>query len=112
MKRKINNIEILGVVKDKLNANHDVIVELSDGKKYMATFFTLINIQYLMTYYKQYSGECNKGTFFWASDMCIIEAFEDKLISEAITAMIKDDYFENVFKLIKASPSSQSSEED
>jgi hypothetical protein len=101
MSRKINNIEVLGVVKDKINANHDVIVELSDGKKYIATFFTLINIQYLMTYSKQYSGECNKGTFFWASDMCIIEAIDDNLISDAIKTMIKDDYFENVFKLIE-----------
>jgi len=97
MKRQIKNIEIIGIVKDKLNANHDVIVELNDGEKYVATFFTLINIQYLMTHYKQHSGECNKGTFFWSSDMCIIEVFEDQLITEAITTMLSEDYFEDVF---------------
>jgi hypothetical protein len=100
MEREIKSIEIIGAVNDKLNANHDVIVELSDGKSYIATFFTLINIQYLMGYYKHYTGECNRGAFFWASDMCIIEVFEEDLLRTAITTMINDHYFDNVFKLV------------
>jgi hypothetical protein len=55
-----------------------------------------------MAYYEQNSGECNKGTFFWASDMCIIKAIDEKLMIEAISFMIKDDYFDNVFKLLKS----------
>jgi hypothetical protein len=101
MDRTIKNLEIIGIVNDKLNANHDVIVELSDSKKYTATFFTLVNLQYLLAYYEQSSGECNNGTFFWASDMCIIKAIDEKLIREAITTMLKDHYFENVFKLLE-----------
>lgn len=101
MDRKIKSLEIIGIVKDKFNSNHDVIVELTDSKKYTATFFTLINVQYLMAYYEQNSGECNNGTFFWASDMCIIKAIDEKLIIEAITTMINDHYFDNVFKLLK-----------
>jgi hypothetical protein len=101
MDRKIKSLEIIGIIKDKFNSNHDVIVELSDCKKYTATFFTLINLQYLMTYYEQNSGECNKGTFFWASDMCIIKSIDEKLITEAINTMINDHYFDNVFKLLE-----------
>lgn len=102
MERQIKSFEIIGVVKDKLNSNHDVIVELTDSQKYTATFFTLINVQYLMTYYEQNSGECNNGSFFWASDMCIVKVIDEKIIAEAITTMIKDHYFDNVFKLVKS----------
>jgi hypothetical protein len=101
MERTIKNLEILGIVKDKLNSNHDVIVELTDTQKYVATFFTLVNIQYLMAYYEQNSGECNNGTFFWASDMCIVKAIDEKLIRDAITTMIADHYFDNVFRIIE-----------
>lgn len=98
MKRKINKLEIIGVVRDKINANHDVIVELSDGGRYVATFFTLTNIQYLMSYYKHISAECNSGSFFWSSDMCIIEILEESVLVESITEMLNGDYFENVFR--------------
>ena len=40
MKRKVSHFEIIGIVQDRLNANHDVVVELSDSKRYVATFFT------------------------------------------------------------------------
>lgn len=100
MDRKIKNLEIIGIVKDKLNSNHDVIVELTDSKKYVATFFTLLNIQYLMAYYEQFSGDCNKGAFFWASDMCIIKAIDEDIIKNAIITMLRDNYFEKVFTIL------------
>ncbi len=99
MEREIKNIKIIGIVENQLNANHDVIVELSDTKKYIATFFTPINIQYLMAYYERYSGECNNGSFFWASNMVIVKMIEEKIITEAINTMLKDGYFDNVFTL-------------
>ncbi|MDF2193414.1 hypothetical protein [Paraflavitalea sp. CAU 1676] len=102
MNRKIKSLEIIGVINDRLNANHDVIVELTDSKRYIATFFTLINIQYLMTHYEQNSGECNNGSFFWASDMCIVKVIDEKVITEAINTMLEDLYFDNVFTLIES----------
>lgn len=101
MNRKIKSLEIIGIVEDKLNANHDVIVELTDSQKYVATFFTLSNIQHLMEYYEQYTGECNNGNFFWASDMCIIKEIDEKMLTEAITSMIEKDFFDRVFHLMK-----------
>lgn len=100
MKKRIKKIEIIGILKDRLNSNHDVVVELDDGRKYTATFFTLRNIQYLMSFYKEHSGECNRGSFFWAADMCIIELIDEDLIKESANSMIEEGVFEKVFKQI------------
>lgn len=102
MKRQIKKMEIIGMVKDKYNSNHDVIVELTNSKKYVATFFTLKNIEYLMEFSEKISGERNNGSFFWASDMCIIKVIDEQLIRETIIFMIQEDYFDSVFHQIDA----------
>lgn len=48
---------------DELNSNLDIHVEFKNGKKYVATFFTIKNIYSLFEKNKT-SGECANGTFF------------------------------------------------
>jgi hypothetical protein len=80
MRKKISQIVFIGKVKDVLNDNIDVEVELDDGTKYTATFFTLLNVHYLMQKHKHITSENNSGTFFWASDMGIVESLDHNCI--------------------------------
>ena len=45
---------------DLLDDNVDIEVELSDGRVFSATFFTINNIKNLLCNYKK-SGECSNG---------------------------------------------------
>ena len=44
MARKVKNIRIIGTIKDTLNDNVDIEVDLDDATVYTATFFTEIAI--------------------------------------------------------------------
>lgn len=80
-----------------LNDNSDVDVELEDGRKFTATFFTYDNIQWLQQKNKN-SGECLSGRFFWASNMLLIERIDRSLIEEVVNETILDGSFERVFQ--------------
>ena len=56
---------------DPLNDNVDVEVIFDDGSRYIATFFTLQNIQNIMDSYET-TGECMNGFYFWSSDMLLV----------------------------------------
>ena len=51
--------------------NVDVEVVFKNGKRYVATMFTLDNIHKLMDRYKE-SGECAYGLYFCGSDMILL----------------------------------------
>jgi len=83
---------------DPRQGNVDVEVVFDDGARYMATFFTLENIQKLMEEYEQ-SGECMKGFYFWATDMILVRRLSRERISKVVGDLIGKGEFEKAFSL-------------
>ena len=81
------------------NKNTDVIVELENGDRYVATFFTYKNIEYLRKKNIE-SGECLSGKYFWATDMFIIDNCLRDNIENVIKHLIENDEFYSIFKKI------------
>ena len=81
------------------NDNCDVIVTLNNNEKWMATFFTIENLKSIMKSYKK-SGECLFGSYFWASEMIIIEEISKAKIEKAILDLIKNKEFKSIFKRV------------
>ncbi|MGF7040904.1 hypothetical protein [Mucilaginibacter lappiensis] len=67
--------------------NIDVNVIFKNGTVFVATLFTLVNIQKLMTKANSVS--------FWATDMVIVKNLNHKTIRAAIKEVIDDGYFES-----------------
>jgi hypothetical protein len=106
MKNAIKDIWIESEVKGPIiggtletNDNSDVIVTFTDKTRYIASFFTYANIEYLRQKNKR-TGECLNGKYFWASDMIIVDSINRKEITEIINDLIKDTLFEDVFDRI------------
>ena len=85
----------------EINDNTDMIVTFTDGTRYVATFFTYANIEYLRQKNKR-TGECLNGRYFWASDMIIVDRINRKEITEIIEHLTKSYEFECVFDKILA----------
>jgi hypothetical protein len=75
------------------------MVRLTNGKRFVATFFTYDNIKTLAEKSKQ-TGECLSGKYFWASDMILIDRVDRKSIEAAIEDLIRGGYFDTAFKEI------------
>jgi hypothetical protein len=80
--------------------NLDVQVELENGKRYVATFFTLENIRRIMQHY-QHTGECNFGQYFWASDMIIVKEITLEEIKKTVRHLIEIDELDEAFLAIE-----------
>ena len=76
--------------------NVDVFVYFADGRKYVATFFTLANIRSLMRKDRD-TGECAAGLYFWASDMLIVERLDRETIERTIADLMHTGEFEKAF---------------
>jgi hypothetical protein len=76
--------------------NADVFVYFADGRKYVATFFTLANIESIMKTYRA-TGECADGLYFWASDMVIVERLDRETVERAVADLIRSGEFEKAF---------------
>ncbi len=81
---------------DPTDDNVDVHVRMESGERYVATFFTLKNVQRLMDGYKQ-TGECSSGQYFWASDMVIIHDLTDETIRQTVEDLIASGEFKRAF---------------
>jgi hypothetical protein len=81
---------------DALEANSDVVVELEDGSRWVATFFTFKNIDSLVKKNRS-TGECLHGKYFWASDMILVDEISRNRIIEVIDDLIQDGSFSRVF---------------
>ena len=69
--------------------NVDVEIELSDGNRYSATFFTLMNIQSLMKKNKL-TGECAGGIYLWSSNMILVENLHLETIERTIAGLVQE----------------------
>ncbi|MBN1123071.1 MAG: hypothetical protein JXJ17_18500 [Anaerolineae bacterium] len=78
------------------NDNVDVFVEMNNGDRYVATFFTLENIKSIMDKDRQ-TSECNSGQYFWASDMIIVEKITPEIVQSTVESLISDGEFERAF---------------
>ena len=87
---------------DPDNDNVDVQVTFRNGDSFVATFFTLQNIDILMKHYQK-TGECAAGSYFWASNMIIVQKLTEQTICEAIDNLLAEEEFESVFSKNEAS---------
>jgi hypothetical protein len=78
------------------NDNVDVEVIFDSGKRYVATFFTLDNVQSLMNKYKV-TQECKGGLYFWASDMVLVRKLSREVIHETVEDLILTGEIEGAF---------------
>ena len=78
------------------DVNTDVKVVFDDGSSWVASFFTYKNIETLVKK-NQHTGECLSGTYFWSSDMILIDKVERKKIREVIDNIIERGYLNLVF---------------
>lgn len=76
--------------------NTDVLVKLTNGDNWVATFFTYNNIAKLLEKNKQ-TGEMLSGKYFWSSNMILIDEISRERIQEVITTLINDGTFNQVF---------------
>ena len=84
---------------DEKNDNVDVEVELSDGRKYSATFFTIENVRSIFDKNKR-TGECESGLYFWAADMILVERLSLETMEKTVGRLLDDGEFEAAFMRI------------
>ncbi|UTW62660.1 hypothetical protein KFE98_00440 [bacterium SCSIO 12741] len=82
------------------NDNSDVIVTFKNKSRYVASFFTYRNIEYLRKK-NQKSGECLDGRFFWASNMIIVERICRAEIEEIINHLLSIEEFNLIFNQVQ-----------
>jgi hypothetical protein len=70
--------------------NVDIEIVFRSGERYFATFFTLENIEHILSEY-EISGERAGGTYFWASDMVIVRDLTVECIRKTIADLIRTD---------------------
>ena len=84
---------------DPLDDNVDVEVVFDDDSRYMATFFTVQNIQKIMAKYEQ-TGECMRGFYFWASDMILVRRISRENIAKVVGELIAKGEFAKAFSQV------------
>ena len=88
---------------DPANDNVDVQVTFPNGESFSAVFFTLQNIATLMKHYKK-TGECADGSYFWASDMIVVQRLTEQTICETVDNLLTEGEFASVFSKNEESP--------
>ena len=81
----------------KQNSNTDVIVVLTNGQKYVASFFAYNNIQAMVEKNKE-TGDFFEGKYFWAKGMLLIEDCTRELIAKVLEHLIEEGDFDHVFQ--------------
>ena len=83
--------------KEFTDDNVDVIVTLSNGKRFVGSFFTYDNIRTL-TEKNRRTGELLRGKYFWASDLILIDRVDRESIEAVIEDLIREGSFDTAFK--------------
>ena len=84
----------------EINDNSDVIVTLENGERYVATFFTYQNIEWLKQK-NQKTGECLSGKYFYATDLILIDKLNREEVINVVNHLIKENEFLTSFDKIK-----------
>ncbi|WP_299249052.1 hypothetical protein [uncultured Aquimarina sp.] len=85
--------------KVELNDNSDVMVTFENGEKYIATFFTYKNIEWLRQKNEK-TGECLNGKYFFATDLILIDRLNREEILNVINHLINQEEFTTAFEKI------------
>ncbi len=85
--------------KAELNDNSDVIVTFENEEKYIATFFTYKNIEWLKKKNEE-TGECLNGKYFFATDLILIDRLNREEILKVINDLINQEEFTTAFEKI------------
>ena len=83
---------------NSVDCNSDVMVSFREGAEWTATFFTYNNIKTLAEKNKR-TGECLQGTYFWATDMILVDELSRERIEELVKHFIETGEFESIFTL-------------
>lgn len=81
-------IHAIDEVLSAADENIDVQIDLLDGRKFTATFFTLRNLKYLLEKFRT-TGECAKGAYVWATDMIVVESIDEETIHKTVASLIE-----------------------
>ena len=79
---------------DVRDDNIDIEVDLRDGRRFAATFFTVKNLTSLLEKFRE-SGECANGTFVWAVEMIVLRDLTDVSIHATIRDLITTEKIES-----------------
>ena len=93
------DVVIIDAVADCVDDNTDVRVILPDGRSYVATFFTIKNIERLLREYAA-NGECAFGQYFWSSEMIVIKSLDMSSIRTAVADLLRNGEFHKAFRKI------------
>lgn len=84
---------------DKYDDNIDVEVDLRNGRRFAATFFTVRNLSSLIEKYRV-TGECAHGTFVWAVEMIILRDLTEESIHATVQDLISTGVIESAMLLL------------
>ena len=87
--------DVFGIDPD--DDNVDVIVRFATGECYVATFFTVQNLQTLMERYRE-TGECADGLYVWSTNMIVIARITTENVERAIADLIQSGEFAKAFE--------------
>ncbi|QDX94574.1 hypothetical protein EEL32_18130 [Brevibacillus laterosporus] len=103
MKKSIKKIwierEEFATPPDVFDDNTDVIITFSDNTRWIASFFTYQNIESLRKQ-NQETGEKLHGTFYWSSDMVLIDNTKRETIEKVVNHLIESNWFDMIFSKI------------
>jgi len=92
-------ITFVGNIESSANDNIDVFVHFADGTSFVATFFTLLNIESLMKKYAA-TGESGSGKYFWAASMILVEVLDEEYIRCAVDDLLESGLFHGAFEAV------------
>lgn len=81
------------------NSNTDVIVRLTSGEKYIASFFTYSSIEQIRKENLK-SGAFLDGKYYWNNNMLLIDNCSKKNIALVVQDLLNEGDFNQVFKKI------------
>lgn len=102
MKKENFKVNYYTIIENKNNDNVDIHITFSNNQSYIATFFTYENIKSLVKKNKK-TGECLSGTYFWASDMILIQDLEIETIRTVVSQTIENNLFLEIFRPVGGS---------
>ena len=103
MKFKIKKVLLTAEMKKddngkSISGNTDVIVQLDNGSKYIASFFSYEYIKDVRNKNIK-TGAFAKGKYFWDKHMVLVEECSAKVIKPVIQELIDEGEFMDVFEL-------------
>ena len=75
--------------------NVDVRIELTDGRAFSVTFFTVSNLVTLVARWGK-TGECANGLYVWAKNMIVVQEISQTVIRKVIQDLVETDEIESV----------------